>query len=300
MTEPAVPWPNPQADRLRQLLAQGDLIVMPCCYDGISAKLIEQAGFDLTFLSGFSASVSRIGAPDVGLMSFGEVRDQARNVLEAISIPMMVDGDTGYGNPMNVERTVDGFARAGCAGVMIEDQVAPKRCGHTSGKAVVDREEAYDRIRAAVAARGRSDILIKARTDARRDHGLAEAITRAQMFTELGADIVFVEEPFSVDEMRTICAEVGAPTVANMLEGGQTPILPPEQLADIGFAIAAYPLTCLSSAMQAMTQTLTALKAGRPYDNALMPFDDLRRVVGFDDYYAAEERYLKPDETGGD
>ncbi|MFY9239532.1 MAG: isocitrate lyase/PEP mutase family protein [Roseovarius sp.] len=288
MTEPR---PNPMADRLRALLADDALIMMPCCFDALSAKLIQQAGFELTFLSGFAASAARIGAPDVGLMSYGEVHDQARNVLEGIDIPMMVDGDTGYGNPMNVERTVEGFARAGCAGVMIEDQVAPKRCGHTAGKTVVDREEAYDRIRAAIAARGRSDILIKARTDARRDHGLAEAIARAQMFAELGADIVFIEEPLSVAEMRTACAEVDAPMVANMLEGGQTPILPPAELAGLGFAIAAYPLTCLSAAMRAMTGALEALKFGEDYSGALMPFADLRRAVGFDDYYAAEARY---------
>jgi len=284
---------NPKADRLRALLARGELILMPCCFDGISAKLIQQAGFELTFLSGFSASVSRIGAPDVGLMSYHEVLDQARNVLEAIDIPMMADGDTGHGNPMNVERTVEGFARAGCAGVMIEDQVAPKRCGHTAGKAVVDREEAFDRIRAAVEARGRHDILIKARSDARRDHGLAEAIARAQHYVELGADIVFVEEPFDEAEMATICAEVGAPSVANMLEGGQTPILPPARLAELGFAIAAYPLTCLSSAMRAMIGTLEALKAGRDPGAALLPFDELRRRVGFEDYYAAERKYRR-------
>ncbi len=267
--------------------------MMPCCFDGISARLIEQCGFDLTFLSGFSASVSRIGAPDVGLMSYSEVLDQARNVMEGISVPMMVDGDTGYGNPMNVERTVEGFARAGCAGVMIEDQLSPKRCGHTARKAVVDREEASDRIRAAVTARGRADILIKARTDARRDHGLSEAIARAQMFAELGADIVFVEEPFSKEEMRTICAEVPVPAVANMLEGGQTPILPPAELEDMGFAIAAYPLACLSAAMQAMCTTLEHLKAGRDHTGGLMPFDELRRRVGFEDYYRAEDRYRR-------
>ncbi len=288
MTDPV---PNPKADRVRDLLAKGELIMMPCCYDGISARLIEQAGFDLTFLSGFSASVSRIGAPDVGLMSYGEVLDQARNVLEAIDIPMMADGDTGYGNPMNVERTVEGFARAGCAGVMIEDQLAPKRCGHTAGKAVVDREDAYDRIRAAVTARGRSDILIMARTDARRDHGLSEAIRRAQMFAALGADLIFVEEPLSEQEMRTICAEVDAPLMANMLEGGQTPILPAAKLAEIGFAIAAYPLTCLSSAIKAMSGTLHALKHGLPYEHDLLPFDQLRSAVGFDAYYAAEKTY---------
>ncbi len=284
-------WPNPQADRLRALLARGELIVMPCCYDALSARLIEQAGFELTFLSGFAASASRIGAPDVGLMSYAEVLDQARNVLGAIDIPMMADGDTGHGNPMNVERTVEGFARSGCAGVMIEDQVAPKRCGHTRGKAVVDREEAFDRIRAAVAARARADILIKARTDARRDHGLAEAIARAQRFAELGADMVFVEEPMSEGEMRSICREVPVPTVANMLEGGQTPILPPQALAEIGFAIAAYPLACLSSAMKAMVRTLALLRAGEDHQGTLMSFDELRTRVGFDDYYRTEARY---------
>ncbi len=287
------PLPNPQADRLRALLCQDELIMMPCCFDALSAKLIQQAGFELTFLSGFAASASRIGAPDVGLMSYGEVLDQARNTMENIDIPMMVDGDTGHGNPMNVERTVEGFARAGCAGVMIEDQGGPKRCGHTKGKAVVDREEAYDRIRAAVTARGRADIVIKARTDARRDHGLAEAITRAQVFAELGADIVFIEEPMSKAEMRTICAEVPVPTVANMLEGGQTPILPPAQLAEIGFAIAAYPLACLSAAMRAMVQTLQMLKAGEDHTDTLMPFDELRHRIGFEDYYAAEDRYRR-------
>jgi 2-methylisocitrate lyase-like PEP mutase family enzyme len=285
------PRPNPGADRLRALLARGELIQMPCCFDGLSARLIQQAGFELTFLSGFAASASRIGAPDVGLMSYADMLDQARNVLEAIEIPMMADGDTGHGNPMNVERTVEGFARAGCAGVMIEDQVAPKRCGHTRGKAIVDREEAFDRIRAAVEARARADILILARTDARRDHGLAEAIDRAQRFAELGADIVFVEEPLDRGEMRAICREVDAPGLANMLEGGQTPILPPSELAEMGFAIAAYPLTCLSAAARAMMETLDSLRNGRDHTGALLPFESLKRVVGFEDYYTAEARY---------
>ena len=287
------PYPNPNADRLRALLSRGEFILMPCCFDALSARMVAQSGFELTFLSGFSASVSRIGAPDVGLMSYGEVLDQARNAMEAIDIPMMVDGDTGYGNPMNVERTVQGFARAGCAGVMIEDQVTPKRCGHTKGKAVVDREEAFDRIRAAVQARGRADILIKARTDARRDHGIGEAIERAQMFVELGADLIFVEEPMSKEEMRLICKEVQAPQVANMLEGGQTPILPPAELADLGFTIAAYPLTCLSAAMKAMLSALEKLKNQQDPTLDLLPFSELKTRVGFDDYYAAETRYSK-------
>ncbi|RVT82324.1 isocitrate lyase/PEP mutase family protein [Rhodobacteraceae bacterium CCMM004] len=285
--------PNPMADRLRALLARRELIVMPCCYDALSAKLIQQAGFDLTFLSGFSAAASRIGAPDTGLMSYGEVLDQARNVIEAIDIPMMADGDTGHGNAMNVARTVEGFARAGCAGVMIEDQVAPKRCGHTEGKSVVGRDEALDRVRAAVDARGRRDILILARTDARRQHGLDEALWRARAFADLGADIVFVEEPYNTAEMARIVAETGAPTMANMLEGGQTPILPPAALAEMGFAIAAYPLTALSAAMQAIVMALDRLKAGEDHTAGLMPLAEMKERIGFAAYHTAAGRYGK-------
>jgi 2-methylisocitrate lyase-like PEP mutase family enzyme len=206
-----------QADKLRALLAQDKLNVMPCCFDALSAKLIEQAGFSLTFMSGFATSASRIGQPDLGLMSYAEVLDQARNITDAIQIPLIADGDTGYGNAMNVRRTVTGFAKAGAAAVMIEDQLAPKRCGHTPGKAVVSRAEAFDRIRAAQDAKDAgADILILARTDARHDHGLSEAIDRAAKFKELGADILFVEAPKTVEEMQTICRELPGPKMANI------------------------------------------------------------------------------------
>jgi len=279
------------ADKLRALLAQPRLHTMPCAYDALSAKLIEQAGFPLTFMTGFGASASRIGAPDLGLMSYGEVVDQARNIAAAVSIPVIGDGDTGYGNAMNVRRTVAGMAQAGCAAVMIEDQLAPKRCGHTPGKAVVGREEAYDRIRAAVDAReAGADILILARTDARHDHGLAEALTRAQKFRELGADILFVEAPRSEAEMREVCAATDAPNMANIVEGGETPDLPREVLQDIGYRIAAYPLTLMAAAMQAMVGSLAQLAADQPRDG-LMEFGELRRRIGFDDYYEASQSY---------
>ncbi|MCR9239009.1 MAG: isocitrate lyase/PEP mutase family protein [Alphaproteobacteria bacterium] len=277
---------NPMANRLRALIAQGDLIKMPCCFDALSAKLIEQAGFDLTFLSGFGASASRLGAPDTGLMSYGEVLDQARNAMHPLTIPMMADGDTGHGNPMNVMRTVTGFARAGCAAVMIEDQVAPKRCGHTQGKSVVSRSEAVERIYAAIEARASHDILILARTDARREHGLDEALARAEAFAKIGADILFVEEPYSMEEMATICNAVDSVHMANMLEGGQTPILPPAQLAELGFSIAAYPLTLLSAAMKAMNAALADLAAGRSAQEHLLDFADLRQQIGFDTYHS--------------
>jgi len=276
---------NPMADRLRALIAQGDLIKMPCCFDALSAKLIEQSGFDLTFLSGFGASASRLGAPDTGLMSYGEVLDQARNAMQPLTIPMIADGDTGYGNPMNILRTVTGFARAGCAAVMIEDQVAPKRCGHTQGKSVVSRSEAVERIHAAVEAQASHDILILARTDARREHGLDEALARAEAFAAIGADILFVEEPYSIEEMATICNSIDGVHMANMLEGGQTPILPPDQLAELGFSIAAYPLTLLSAAMKAMNAALADLAAGRSAQKHLLDFADLREQIGFDAYH---------------
>ncbi|WP_136636735.1 isocitrate lyase/PEP mutase family protein [Pseudooceanicola onchidii] len=283
-----------QTAKLRSLLQQDKCHIMPCCFDALSARLIAQEGYELTFMSGFAASASRIGAPDLGLMSYGEVVDQARNITETLPIPLIGDGDTGYGNAMNVRRTVTGFARAGCASVMIEDQLAPKRCGHTPGKAVVGRDEAFDRIRAAVDAREAlraegGDILILARTDARHEHGLAEAIKRAETFAELGADILFVEAPRTEAEMREVCNSLPGPKMANIVEGGETPDLSNAALHDIGFSIAAYPLTLMAAAMQAMVDTLRGMKGDtRP---GLMDFADLRDRIGFNDYYATSERY---------
>ena len=282
------------AQTLKTLLAQDKCHVMPCCFDALSAKLIAQEGYDLTFMSGFAASASRIGAPDLGLMSYGEVVDQARNITDAIRIPLIADGDTGYGNAMNVRRTLHGFAKAGCAAVMIEDQLAPKRCGHTPGKAVVGRDEAFDRIRAAVDERAAlraagGDILILARTDARHEHGLAEAIDRAAKFAELGADILFVEAPRTEAEMREICANLPGPKMANIVEGGDTPDLPNAALHEIGFSIAAYPLSLMAAAMQAMVTTLRSMRDDRRPGQ--MDFTELRRRIGFDDYYAASSAY---------
>lgn len=281
-------------NRLRTLLAENRCHIMPCCFDALSARLIQQEGFALTFMSGFGISASRIGAPDLGLMSYGEVVDQARNISEAINIPLIGDGDTGYGNAMNVRRTVAGFARAGCAAVMIEDQLAPKRCGHTPGKTVVSREEAFDRIRAAVdtSASLREeglDILILARTDARHQHGLAEAIDRAGHFAALGADILFVEAPQTEEELQEVARNLPGPKMVNIVEGGDTPDLPNEHLQAMGYRIAAYPLSLMASAMQAMVTTLQAMRSDqRP---GRMDFSELRSRIGFDTYYEDSERY---------
>ncbi|MGD2029507.1 MAG: isocitrate lyase/PEP mutase family protein [Desulfobacterales bacterium] len=276
------------AARLRQLLEAPEFIIMPCCYDGISAKLIQQCGYSLTFMSGFAVSAARLGLPDTGLISYAEMLDQGRNICSSVDIPVIGDGDTGYGNTVNVKRTVHGYIRAGFAGIMIEDQRSPKRCGHTTGKEVVNREEALMRLRAVIEARDEArergeDVVVVARTDARDTHGLTEAIERAKRFVETGADIIFIESPGSEKEMQRICGEVGGCQMANMVEYGKTPVLPPESLKEIGYKIAAYPLTLLSSAVYAMREALHCIRKGEQPER-ILEFSELQAVVGFPEY----------------
>ena len=292
------------AARLRALIAEnagagsGVPLVMPCCFDALSARLIESAGFALTFMSGYAVSAARLGLPDTGLISYGEMLDQGRNICAAVSIPVIGDADTGYGNPVNAKRSVRGYAQGGFAAIMIEDQVWPKRCGHTRGKQVVARAEAVARVRAAVDAREEgADILILARTDARATDGLDEALARAQAFKAAGADILFVEAPKTEDEMRRICAEVPGVHLANMVEDGATPFLAPERLAGLGYRIVAYPVTLLRAAIKAMAASLEDIAAGNHPHDRLIDFAELCRVVGFDDYYAEEARYRAPEDA---
>ena len=282
--------PSP-ADKLRALLAEPGLLVTPACYDALSARMIERAGFRLSFMSGFAVSAARLGLPDTGLISYAEMVEQGRNICNAVSIPVIGDADTGYGNALNVKRTIRGYAQAGFACAMIEDQVAPKRCGHTRGKQVVGRDEALARIRAAVDARDEgADILIMARTDARATDGFDEALWRVRAFADAGADIVFLEAPRTEAEMRAFCAGVGKPAMANMVEGGDTPVLPPKQLEALGFKVAAYPLTLMNVSLAAMQRALGALKDGRAPDG-LLDFAEIRDIVGFPGYYDAEKKY---------
>lgn len=288
-----IPLTHPAA-RLRELLAQPGLLRMPCCFDALSAKLIQQAGFPLSFMSGFAVSASRLGLPDTGLISYGEMVEQGRQICQAVSIPLIGDGDTGYGNVVNVQRTVLGYAAAGFAGIMIEDQLAPKRCGHTRGKEVIDREAAIERMAAVIDARAQlrqagQDLVIIARTDARATRGLDEAIARAQRFAEMGADVLFVEAPCSEQEMQQIAREVPGNKMANLVEQGDTPVLPPARLAELGFKIAAYPLTLLSASVAAMQQALLALQ-GEQHPTQLLPFSELQQVVGFPQYDATLQR----------
>ncbi len=281
------------AQRLRDLLAQPNVEIMPGCYDGLSAKLVADAGYKVTFMSGFAVSAARLGLPDTGLISFAEMLDSLRNCCSAAgSVPLIGDGDTGYGNALNVQRTVIEYARAGAAAVMIEDQVSPKKCGHTRGKQVISRAEARMKIRAAVDARAAADILIMARTDARAVHGFDDALARCHDFAAEGADIIFLEAPETEDEMRRFCAAMTKPCMANMVPGGKTPILPPEKLQAIGYKLALYPVMLLSSAVAAMKATLAALHPGaKAPQPPSISFADLQRVVGFPEYWDRETVY---------
>lgn len=285
--------------QLRNLLSKPGLLLGPAAYDGISARLTEEAGFDFAFMSGFSVAGGRLAKPDTGLLSFAEMLDQGRCMHEATrNIPIIGDGDTGYGNALNVKRTVSQYAAAGFAGILIEDQQWPKSCGHVRGKRVIPREEAIARIKAACDARDELDspdkIVIVARTDARQAVSFQEAMARAAAFADVGADVVFVDALESEAEMRTLCADVPtAYKMANMLEGGgKTPILTPEELEKMGFKLCAYPLSLLGVSINAMRSALSGLKQGQVPVSPQMPsFTELQAVLGFPEYFEEEERY---------
>ncbi|XVF65502.1 hypothetical protein PTKIN_Ptkin09bG0254700 [Pterospermum kingtungense] len=287
---------NLPAKALRQILELPGVHQGPACFDGLSAKLVERAGFQYCFTSGFSVSAARLGLPDTGFVSYGEMLDQGQQITEAVSIPVIGDGDNGYGNAMNVKRTVKGYIRAGFAGIILEDQVSPKACGHTKGRKVVSREEAVMKIRAAVDAREEtgSDIVIVARTDSRQALSLEEALWRSRAFADAGADVLFIDALASREEMKAFC-EVSpfVPKMANMLEGGgKTPILNPIELEEIGYKLVAYPLSLIGVSIRAMQDSLIALKGGRiPPPGSMPSFEEMKEILGFNDYYEEEKRY---------
>lgn len=281
------------AAKLETLLRNPGILSFPCCYDALSARLIERAGIALSFMSGFAVSAVRLGLPDTGLISYAEMLDQGRNICASVSMPVIGDGDTGYGNAVNVKRTVRGYASAGFAGIMIEDQEWPKRCGHTRGKSVVSRSEAVARIRAAVDAREEgADILILARTDALGTDGLDEALWRARAFSDAGADMLFVEAPTTEQQMETICREAPGHHLANMLEDGATPFLSDATLEAMGFKLVAHPFALLGSSILAMKKALETLKNGGTPE-ARVSFNELKEDVGFDEYDREQARYVE-------
>ncbi|XP_021895602.1 uncharacterized protein LOC110812954 [Carica papaya] len=284
------------AKLLRQILELPGVHQGPACFDALSAKLVEKAGFLYCFTSGFSISAARLALPDTGLISYGEMIDQGQQITQAVSIPVIGDGDNGYGNAMNVKRTVMGYIKVGFAGIILEDQVSPKACGHTRGRKVVSREEAVMRIKAAVDARKECgcDIVIVARTDSRQAVSLDESLWRSRAFADAGADVLFIDALASKEEMKEFC-EISplVPKMANMLEGGgKTPILNPLELEDIGYKLVAYPLSLIGVSIRAMQDSLMAIKGGRiPPPGSMPSFEEIKEILGFNTYYEEEKRY---------
>ncbi|KEZ41993.1 Uncharacterized protein SAPIO_CDS6384 [Scedosporium apiospermum] len=295
--------PSVQASRLRTMMleahADPSKILAHCCsYDGLSSRLVEEAGFPMVFLAGYTVA-SAYGLPDTGYIAMAEMCDKIQEAVRQVSVPVMADGDTGYGSPLNVRRTVESFAHAGAAGIMIEDQTWPKRCGHTKGKSVVSRGEAYARIQAACDARDNGkDIFILARTDSL-IHGLDEALTRAKEFKKIGVDAVFIEALPDKEAMRQCVEELGIPTFANIIEGGKTENLSAKDLAELGFCAVAYPWTLVAAKLKSIRETLEGLKrsmtVGAP--PMILSYSEVCEGVGFNKYWDLEEKY-KFEENG--
>ncbi len=280
--------------RLRTLLAQPGALVAPGAFSGLSAKMVEQAGFSAVYASGAGVANNLLGQPDVGLLTMTEMLEQIRHMTAATSLPLVADVDTGYGNPINVHRTVQEFEAAGVAGIQIEDQVMPKRCGHFEGKEVVSTSEMVAKLQAALEARRDADLLVIARTDARAKLGLEEALDRAGRYLEAGADMVFVEAPTSVEELQEITKLPGW-TMANMVEDGKTPLLTAEELSEIGFKFVIFPNTASRAAMRSMEDVLGLLKregGSGGFRDRLVSMADRNRITGLDAIRDLESSYL--------
>jgi carboxyvinyl-carboxyphosphonate phosphorylmutase len=268
----------------------------PGAYDALSARLIEQAGFDAVYMTGFGTTASLIGRPDVGLLSGTEMVDNARRITSAVDVPVIADADTGYGNAINVVRTVQLYEQAGVAGIQLEDQVMPKKCGHMSGKALIGADEMVGKLQAAVAARTDPDLVIIARTDAVAVQGLDEAISRARAFAEAGADLLFVEAPTSEDDIARVAKELGgvAPLVFNWAEGGRTPPLSLERITELGFALVIYPIGALLAATASIRSLLATLRAeGTPVSalDGLPSFGEFTDLIGLPEVQSLEQRF---------
>jgi methylisocitrate lyase len=285
---------KPRASLRQQLDDKNKIIVLPGVFDALSARIAEQVGFEAMFQTGYGSSAAMLGMPDFGLLNAGETIDNARRIVRAVSVPVLVDADTGYGNPLNVWRLVRDLESMGAAGIFLEDQVWPKRCGHMIGKEVIAKEEYLPKLKAAVEARKSNQFVIVARTDARAPIGLDEAIERGKAYRKAGADVIFVEAPKSIEELKKVADEVGGPLVANMIEDGVTPNLSASELLKLGYRIAVFPLSALYSATYAMREVLTELKrTGTTKDTRKMmvTFTDFNRFVDLGKFMQLEKRY---------
>ena len=279
---------------LRERMAAPGIVVAPGCYDCISARLVEVAGFDALYVTGSGVSMSALGAPDMGALSFGEILDRVRRICDAVSIPVIADADTGYGGPLNVIRTMREFERAGVSAVQFEDQEWPKKCGHEPGRKVASSREMEQRIKAAADARVDSDVMIVARTDAIALEGFEAALERAERYREAGADILFVEAPQSEAELGQVPKQLGVPCLANMVEGGRTPVLPFPTLEALGFKVAIYPnsLTRLfARAGQDLLSSLRTTGSTAAMANQMLDHNQLWTLFENERWQALEKRF---------
>jgi len=282
--------------RIHRVLEQqpSNAIVFPGCYDTLSARIVQRVGFPMSFISGYSVAAAGIGEPDLGLLTQTEIVERARHVCGAVKIPIIVDADTGYGNPLNVIRTVQELIAAGAAGCFLEDQQWPKKCGHMRGKRVIEREEYIDKIRAAVEAKAGRDFFIVARTDALAAVSLDEALARVIEAREAGADASFVEAPESKEQMAEIGRRAPRPIVANMIEHGKTPVLPREELVKLGYQLILYPLAGIFAAAKALEEVYQKLKRDQTtagMENRLMAFKEFNDLIGVEEKYRLAEKF---------
>ena len=284
--------------RLKELIASKEILVMPGAYDCLSAMMVERAGFKAVQMSGYGFAASLLGKPDVGLMTFTEVINHTRNIVKVVDIPVMADGDTGYGNVVNVVRTVQEFEAAGCAGVNLEDQVWPKRCGHMAGKEVIPMEEMVQKVQAAAWARKDKDFVLNIRTDARQMYGPEEVVRRAKAYWEAGADLIFLEAPQSQDEIKFFASELvplGVKISANMLDGGRTPLMTFKELEDIGFSRCSVPVMTIYAAAMGLKNALEKLMADQTnqhLQHMIIPFTEFNELIGLSDINELEKRFL--------
>ena len=286
----------PNTTRLRELLVQRDLLVAPGAYDALSARLIAQAGFPAVYMTGFGTAASVLGQPDVGLLTMSEMVSRAAALAAVVGDrPLIADADTGYGNPINVRRTVREYERAGVAAIHIEDQVWPKKCGHMEGKQVMPVDEMVQKIRAAADARQDPDFVIIARTDANAVYGLEDALRRGRAYREAGADVIFIEAPRSIEELHALAqAFPDVPLLYNWAESGKTPLLPLEEIHALGFKLVIFPVSMLFAATQALLDLLEALKQGQTslaFAERMVTFSQFTDQIGLPEIQALERRY---------
>ncbi len=285
---------NPRNLQLKERLKQPEILVAPGAADALVAKIIEKSGFEAVYVTGGGVSYTTLGMPDMGFITMTEMVQKAAYIVEAVNIPVVADIDTGYGNALNVIRTVKEFEKAGVSCVQIEDQVFPKRCGHLAGKEIVPKEEMIAKIKAAVDSRLDEDLMIMARTDAIAIEGLDKAIERAIAYQEAGADIIFVEAPRTVEEMKKITSSLSVPLLANMVEGGKTPLLSAKELEDIGYSIVIYPNAAIRVIAKAVSELMMELRekgTTRDYISNMFLFDKLYELVDVDEVRSWEKKY---------